>query len=341
MRDDSRSTGSIAVNMHGDEAFTALRDLVAGMARMTVSRAAAMARAGDLSGAEELLSLAADRGEETAAMRDLLAKVCAQQGRLLDAERHWRRALDLDPGHASSRAGLVKLSHLQRRVWIHPGWLPVSAAALVVMLFSWLFLNGLGRDTRRVELDAALARLDSTQTRLTQVVEGLDTRLAAGEITLADLPRALAGAPPADLDLAVPGVALHTDGRDLVVTFTEGLFGDGDRLLPQARDLLTLLGRRLAAKAEGLQVQVVGHTDDIAVPVDSGFQDNFVLSERRAQVVARRLSREGGLPYGKITCLGQADLGAPYPNDSWENRRRNRTVVLLLRRTSSFAGDGS
>ncbi len=83
---------------------------------------------------------------------------------------------------------------------------------------------------------------------------------------------------------------------------------------------------------------VVGHTDD--VPIGKKFRQifpsNWELSSARALAVTRYLQERGGLAPEFLAAVGRAHYCPLVPNDSVENRRKNRRVeIVISNRTKS------
>src|SRR5665213_309961 len=98
--------------------------------QFAVSQAAELALSGNYGSAESVLKDLAQRHDAPCEALDLLAKICAQQGRLLEAAGFWRRALDKDPGNAAYQSALARLNKLQSRpIWVQ-AVLPVALSAL-------------------------------------------------------------------------------------------------------------------------------------------------------------------------------------------------------------------
>jgi hypothetical protein len=94
-----------------------------------------LAREGNYTEAEHRLHDWMKLHAENAALLDLLARICVQQGKLDEAKRSWRAAERLDPGNDQHRAALKKLGDVQSRA----GWLPLmllSSRAIVLMLIA-------------------------------------------------------------------------------------------------------------------------------------------------------------------------------------------------------------
>ncbi len=76
-------------------------------------------------------------------------------------------------------------------------------------------------------------------------------------------------------------------------------------------------------------VVIEGHTDNIPLRFGGKYRDNFDLSLARAMAVADFLIANG-LPESRISVAGLADLKPIAPNDTPENRRKNRRVELII-----------
>ncbi len=93
-------------------------------------------------------------------------------------------------------------------------------------------------------------------------------------------------------------------------------------LLPSANAALDAILADARAKGFDGAVRVEGHTDDTG-PDDT----NQTLSEARAQAVADYLTAHG-VPAGDITATGRGESLPAHPNDTDENRAKNRRVVI-------------
>ncbi len=115
------------------------------------------------------------------------------------------------------------------------------------------------------------------------------------------------------------GVALKLDG-DMV-------FASGKaRLKKEVFDLLDKVAA--IANQQGGDIEIEGHTDDVAISTDR-FPSNWELSSARAGAAARYLTRKG-VPPLRIKAIGYADTRPLVPNDSPENRARNRRIEVLF-----------
>lgn len=104
------------------------------------------------------------------------------------------------------------------------------------------------------------------------------------------------------------------------------LSGSAD-LKPQMEKVLTTLADSL--RGLNLSFVVNGHTDD--VPINSlKFRSNWDLSGARAASVASVFQMYGGFNTTQLEIVGHADGEPLVPNDSKENRERNRRIEVFI-----------
>ena len=115
------------------------------------------------------------------------------------------------------------------------------------------------------------------------------------------------------------------------ITFDYGLFPSGTRLREEARQDLIQLAEQLHPQLAEFSVIVEGHTDTVPVrPDNERFIDNFSLGMARAEAVKHFLAKHGNMPAARIHTASAGHSSPPYPNDTRENRERNRTVVISI-----------
>ncbi len=88
--------------------------------------------------------------------------------------------------------------------------------------------------------------------------------------------------------------------------------------------------RKVAAvlSKEELPVEVEGHTDDVPIAT-AQFPSNWELSSARASSVVRLLI-DNGVPAKRLAAVGLAANQPLAPNDSPENRAKNRRVTVTI-----------
>ncbi len=126
------------------------------------------------------------------------------------------------------------------------------------------------------------------------------------------------------------------EGRTIVRVREKGSFALGSADLdPDFIPVLHRLGEALA-NTPG-EVVIAGHTDNLPIST-LRFRSNWDLSAARAVSVAHELLRSGKLPPQRITVEGHADSCPVAPNDTPENRAKNRRVEIILVLSENTAG---
>jgi outer membrane protein OmpA-like peptidoglycan-associated protein/flagellar hook assembly protein FlgD len=123
--------------------------------------------------------------------------------------------------------------------------------------------------------------------------------------------------------LEVDVLVLVTErGLKIRISNIEFAFGSED-LLHKGKVILDRV-YQILQKYESYDVLIEGHTDDIGKE-----EYNLDLSERRARAVHDYLVSRG-IRIDRLKYVGMGETVPLYPNDSDENRRRNRRVEFML-----------
>lgn len=96
---------------------------------------------------------------------------------------------------------------------------------------------------------------------------------------------------------------------------------------------IALLVPSLRKLAVDHEILVEGHTDDQPIH-NLYFDSNWELSTARATSVTRLLIEKYGIPAGHIGAVGYGDTRPIVPNDSPEDRAKNRRVVFFIKGSS-------
>ena len=123
---------------------------------------------------------------------------------------------------------------------------------------------------------------------------------------------------------------LVTQTSDKITITVEGqvFFGSGAaQLNPEARPILDQIVEVLR-DYPNYRINIKGHTDDNPISTPQ-FPSNWELSATRAATVLRYLVDLGVAPE-RLTATGYGDLMPIAPNDTPENRARNRRVEFVL-----------
>ncbi len=130
--------------------------------------------------------------------------------------------------------------------------------------------------------------------------------------------------------IAAGQVEIETRGRLIIIRIREkGSFISGSaEMSPSYKDVMREVRSVLALKKGKIEVQ--GHTDDIPIKT-SRFRSNWELSSSRAVSVAHELMMDGDIPERRFEVAGFSDTVPLAPNNSPENRARNRRVEILVK----------
>ncbi|WP_405676509.1 hypothetical protein OG292_17810 [Streptomyces sp. NBC_01511] len=332
--------------------------------RLTVRRAHAAARAGDLDLAARLLDerdelhefgelggLAGSGRATVLAALNLRAKVHAQRGELIEADACWSQVEAVapdDPDAAAGRRTLAKIAAGRRhaRPVVHTGRVAVVAAALAGAALigggGWLLAGSVGGGEGDRQPSGSVADADTGSERLREEsrrADGLKARLAALEAgATADAERRETTLDAVAKRLAMPGVEIRRQADDIQLVFRQGLFPYDSVISPEGASALTEIGRRLAdLKSEsgadtgagsgaGVETTVVGHS--VAVPggAPSG---GSVVALNRARVAAQYLAQDSDLRLTDFRLVSADQRRGPFPATA-ANAPRNRTVTLLI-----------
>lgn len=116
------------------------------------------------------------------------------------------------------------------------------------------------------------------------------------------------------ITLRVPSDVMFASGQ---VELSE----QGKAVLRELKDLLI--------KHADQKINIRGFTDDVLPSGNSRFKDNWEISAMRSVNVLRFIMSMG-IQANRLTATGLADLEPLFPNNSTENRARNRRIEIAL-----------
>lgn len=127
-----------------------------------------------------------------------------------------------------------------------------------------------------------------------------------------------------------------TEQRGIVLSFQEEvLFPSGSAMLtPQAQKLIKGVAPVLEETDNYLRIE--GHTDNLPIHT-AKFPSNWELSAARATSVLQELLRAGDFEPRRLSAVAYGEYRPRAPNNSPENRQRNRRVDIVILR-SKFEG---
>lgn len=131
-------------------------------------------------------------------------------------------------------------------------------------------------------------------------------------------------------EVADESLSVSFDQQQVVIRFSEkATFNSGEaRIKP---GMLPIIDRVVDVVAQCVgDVVVAGYTDDVPI-ASSRFRSNWDLSAARAVSVVHELVLNRKIPADRVIAAGRAETQPLAPNDSAENRARNRRVEISIR----------
>lgn len=127
------------------------------------------------------------------------------------------------------------------------------------------------------------------------------------------------------------GATVRAAGGDVVITLTENItFRPGEaEMLPGSAPLVEGIAALIMDKPL-CRVEIDGHTDNVPIHTPR-FPSNWELSTARATSVLRYFIETQGIDPARFTLRGNADHRPVAPNDTAEQRARNRRVEIRLK----------
>lgn len=157
-------------------------------------------------------------------------------------------------------------------------------------------------------------------------IEALQTVLDEKVRLIADLENEIKRLGFEKTDPKITNVELGPEGQ---LVLQDILFRSGsDAIGPSGRSTLDEVAQLLKSKYPGERFHLVGHTDNVPIQ-RSGHEYNLNLGLKRAIMVFRYLNREHGFPESQFSVASYGETRPRVPNDSPENRSKNRRVELF------------
>ncbi len=128
-------------------------------------------------------------------------------------------------------------------------------------------------------------------------------------------------------------VTINSFEEKISVAFVDRIlfeFGEAS-ISPEGEEMLQKVGEILK-RAEGRQIRVVGHTDNIPILPEYRykFPSNWELSAARAAAVVRELEKRIGLDPRNLEAVGRSLYEPVASNENDEGRAQNRRVEIIV-----------
>jgi chemotaxis protein MotB len=129
--------------------------------------------------------------------------------------------------------------------------------------------------------------------------------------------------------LRLQRVDMHRDARGLIVSLPqEAAFAIGStEVSPEARYLISRVAAAVAPTLHAIRIE--GHTDNVPIRT-ARYASNWELSTARASAVVAFLVEAAEFDPARLSAAGYGEFHPRVPNDTAENRGRNRRIDIVI-----------
>jgi chemotaxis protein MotB len=128
------------------------------------------------------------------------------------------------------------------------------------------------------------------------------------------------------------------DERGLMIRFTDTVLFDLGKadIKPEAIPILDVVAEEIASVSNAVRIE--GHTDP--TPINTAeFPSNWELSTARSTAIVHFMIESGGIPPDRLSAAGFAFYHPVAPNNTPENRTRNRRVDVIILKSEEERGE--
>ena len=201
--------------------------------------------------------------------------------------------------------------------------------SLVVVLCVLVALIGFWSACPRGEKAAAETASISGETPEPEETAPAAPPPAAPSVPVSPAPAASA---PASADWKIPGAETTMSGGAYLIRFSDPVFVSADKISVEGWSALKTVAAKLATLRVGTRVVVTGFTDDVPLskPTEQ-FKSNADIAAARAKVATEHLAQFAKANKGLVFEARTGEPSqAPFPNDTPQNRRLNRTATVQV-----------
>lgn len=277
----------------------------------------------------------------------LLANLLIESGNSRRAAAVLEKVIAADPDNAEARelfAAEVPPIQKKRK---SRSVLKIALAAVVILAIAAAFLLGeLSFRTFSAEYKALSDRagesasLLAREQNLVSEVDSLRDRLAGFELAEINNRRCVELLDEifrqAD---SLQNTLAQREPNAVILVPLDGLFGTGGKKInSESTEILNNIASFVQKSGSAVILEIKGHADNVPSIWDPRY-GNWVLGLERASAVATYLTSVGGIPRDRLNICSAGETDPPFPNDSEENRRKNRTVTFRIHANPNSTGD--
>jgi chemotaxis protein MotB len=191
-------------------------------------------------------------------------------------------------------------------------------------LLAQLEAKGKALAAEQERLDKLKTDLQESSKRLAELESMMASKDAAMKKLKETLSKALRGFEGKGLTVQ------EKNGKVYVSMENKLLFGSGSWAVgAEGKKAVVEVGKVLAANPD-ISVLIEGHTDNDAFAGSGAITDNWDLSTKRATAIVSILSENKSVNCLNLTAAGRSEFAPLVPNDSPENKAKNRRIEIIL-----------
>jgi chemotaxis protein MotB len=191
-------------------------------------------------------------------------------------------------------------------------------------LLAQLEAKGKALAAEQERLDKLKTDLQESSKRLAELESMMASKDAAMKKLKETLSKALRGFEGKGLTVQ------EKNGKVYVSMENKLLFGSGSWAVgAEGKKAVVEVGKVLAANPD-ISVLIEGHTDNDAFAGSGAINDNWDLSTKRATAIVSILSENKSVNCLNLTAAGRSEYAPLVPNDSPENKAKNRRIEIIL-----------
>jgi chemotaxis protein MotB len=217
----------------------------------------------------------------------------------------------------------------------------IAGALSVLVALMFLFLASSGKKQELLQARAELEEARAIAATNFAVGEALKAELAKAQDRIEDLEEQQKSAVQAQNTLEAD-MRAALESKDVTISNLQGrltvsivdriLFDSGQAELKPGGE--EVLGKVVAVLAQqpGVQLQVVGHTDNVPISAAARtrFPSNWELSTARATAAVRYLTEKAGVDPRRVGAVGYGEFRPLADNTTAEGRARNRRIAIVV-----------
>ncbi len=220
--------------------------------------------------------------------------------------------------------------------WITAG---ILAALLLVTLLLWASAVGKARglqslQSKLADANASLAAAREANQTNKDLMAALQSKLAdlqQAQETSAQMSKALENEMRGDLESKDVTIS-NLQGRLTVNILNRVMFNSGEAVLKPAGQAVMRKVAALLGEHPRLQIQVIGHTDNMPIRPDarSRFASNWELSTARALAAVHFLTEQAGVDARRVGAVGYGEFRPVADNSTADGRAKNRRIEIAI-----------